>query len=130
VKVKVLIGAVAAAVVLAVGGVIAYIASSDDKELRHKTQAALRTAVPALAAAELQSRGHSLSGPLKCRDMPGWTRRKLRVQCAGTTADRKPVEVIGAAEHVGAQEFFTILVDGRPLVQNVPCLGPDCRAEK
>jgi hypothetical protein len=121
---------VAAAVVLAVGGVIAYFASSDDREPRYKTQAALRTAVPALAAAELRSRGHSLNGPLKCKDMQGWTKRKMRVRCAGTTAGSKPIEVIGAAERVGGQEFFTILIDGRPLVQNVPCLGSDCRAEK
>jgi hypothetical protein len=120
----------AAVAALAVGGAIVYFASSDDKEPRHKTQAALRTAVPALAAAELKARGHALSGPLKCQDMPGWTQRKMRVRCAGTTTDRKPVQVIGAAERAGSQEFFTILVDGRPLVQNVPCLGSDCRADR
>ncbi|SEG93190.1 hypothetical protein SAMN04489712_13739 [Thermomonospora echinospora] len=128
VRAKVLIGAVAA-VVLVVSGTIAYLVFSDRRELRHETQVALRTAMPALATAELRSRGHALNGPLKCADMAGWTKRKMRVRCAGTTTDHKPVEVIGAAEHVGKQEFFTILVDGRPVVQNVPCLGSDCRTE-
>ncbi|WP_245974172.1 hypothetical protein [Thermomonospora umbrina] len=126
---KVLIGAVAAAIVVAVGVTVGYFVLFDDEELRYKTQRALRNAMPALAAAELKARGHSLSGELDCRDLQGWTKRKLRVRCAGTTSTGKPVEVIGAAEDATRREFFTVLVDGRPVVQNVPCLGADCRAD-
>ncbi|HEX2316893.1 MAG TPA: hypothetical protein VHJ17_24315 [Thermomonospora sp.] len=126
---KVLIGAVSAAVVAAVALTAVYFAFFDEKELRYKTQRALRTALPALAAAELKARGHALSGDLRCADLAGWTKRKLRVRCSGTTTAGKPVQVIGAAEDATRREFFTVLVDGRPVVQNAPCLGADCRAD-
>jgi len=127
-SVKVLIGAVTAAIVLGAAGVTAYFAFFDGPKPRYETQAALRSALPVMAAAELQARGHPLSGPLTCTDLPGWNKHKLRVRCSGTTAARKPVQVIGAVEHAAAREYFTILIDGRPLVQNAPCLGADCRA--
>jgi len=128
--VRLLIGAIAAAIIATVGvGVLAYSAMTDEKELRHPTQAQLRRALPELAAAELKARGHPLKSPLTCTDMAGWTARKMRVQCTGQTAAGLPVEVYGAAEKDTVTEYFTILVDGRPVVQNAPCLAADCRSE-
>ncbi|MBA9003406.1 MULTISPECIES: hypothetical protein [Thermomonospora] len=127
---KLLIGAIAAAIVVAVGvGVFAYSAMTEEKELRHPTQAELRRAMPDLAAAELKSRGHALRRPLTCTDMTGWTARRMRVRCTGVTAQGLPVEAYGAAEKATRVEYFTILVDGRPVVQNAPCLAADCRPE-
>lgn len=127
---KLLIGAISAAIIATVGvGVLAYSAMTDEKELRHPTQAQLRRALPQLAAAELKTRGHALQRPLTCTDMAGWTAHKMRVRCTGTTTQGLPVEVYGAAEKATATEYFTILVDGRPVVQNAPCLATDCRPE-
>lgn len=100
------------------------------KELRHKTPAALLAAIPGIAADELRTRGHQLAGPLSCQHMPGSTKRRMRVSCSGTTTDRERVHVIGAAEDKVKQEYFTILVNGRPLVQNAGCLGMDCHPKK
>jgi hypothetical protein len=97
------------------------------RELRHKTQASLLAATPAIAGDELRSRGHYLANPLACDNMPGFTKRRMRVSCLGKTTDNKRVQVLGAAEDRVKEEYFTILVNGRPMVQNAHCLGPDCR---
>ncbi|MFA1548728.1 hypothetical protein [Actinomadura chokoriensis] len=112
--------------VLAAGG--AYLALSGGKELKYQTQAALRKALPVTAAAELHQRGVTLAAPLKCSDLPGWTKEKLRVSCAGTTSDSKPVQVIGSGEKETQKASYTILVGGHPVVQNASCLGADCRS--
>jgi hypothetical protein len=123
--------AIAVVAVLAVGiGVALTVFILGAKELRHKTQAELLAAVPKIASDELYARGHHLTLPLACRNMPGATKRSMRVSCVGMTAKKERVMVIGTAEDEVKEEYFTILVDGRPLVQNVNCLGADCRAEK
>ncbi|WP_084550427.1 hypothetical protein [Actinomadura rifamycini] len=110
-------GVAAAAIVLLTGG----------KELPYKTQAQMRDAMPAMAAAELERRGVTLAGPLTCDGVPGWTEQRLRVSCTGTTADKKPVEVLGSGQMETQDSFYTILVDGRPLVENAACIGDGCR---
>ena len=100
------------------------------RELRHKNQAELRAATPTMAGDELRMRGHHLARPLVCQDMPGATKRHMRVSCSGATTDHTRVLVIGTAEDKVKEEYFTILLGGRPLVQNVECLGPNCRPQR
>ncbi|TDC90796.1 hypothetical protein E1285_14165 [Actinomadura sp. 7K507] len=123
---KALILGAAALLVLVVAGGGAFLLLSGGDELNYKTQAALRKALPVTAAAELQQRGVKLASPLECEDLPGWTKEKLRVSCSGTTTDKKPVKVIGSGEQETAESNYTILVNGKPLVENAPCLGADC----
>ncbi|WP_433469914.1 hypothetical protein [Spirillospora sp. CA-128828] len=120
-----ILGSAALLVVVAVAGG-AYLLLSGHEELTYKTQAALRKALPVTATAELHKRGVTLTSALKCEDLPGWTPRKMRVSCTGTTSDKKPVEVIGSGEQATRKNNYTILVDGRPVVENAPCLGADC----
>lgn len=122
---KILIGAAAGVVAVGAAGGAAYFVFFD-KELRYQTQAELRAATPQLATAELRARGHTLSAPLACRDMPGWTKQKMRVRCDGRTTRRERVQVLGAAEDKVKEEYFTILLNGRPVVQNAGCLATDC----
>ncbi|TDE34730.1 hypothetical protein [Actinomadura sp. 6K520] len=127
---KILILGAAALLVLALaGGAIAYLAFRGE-ELTYQTQAAMRKALPATAAAELHERGVRLAGPLKCEDLAGRTKDKLRVSCTGATSDKKPVAVFGSAERETAESHYTILVAGEPVVENAPCLGADCHGEE
>jgi hypothetical protein len=113
--------------VLGAVAAIAYVFLTDSKELRYPTQSALRGALGATAADELRSRGIALRKDLTCQDLPGWTKLKLRAGCHGSTADKKPVQVIGTGEDETREHHYTILVDGRPVVENARCLGADCR---
>ncbi|TDD84075.1 hypothetical protein E1293_13625 [Actinomadura darangshiensis] len=124
-KKALILGAAGLLVLIAVGGG-AYLLLSGRDELQYKTQAALRKALPVTAAAELHKRGVDLGSPLKCDDLPGWTKKKMRVSCTGTTSDKKPVKVLGSGEEETHKAYYTILVDGRPVVQNASCLGADC----
>ncbi|TDD35728.1 hypothetical protein E1287_12980 [Actinomadura sp. KC06] len=124
-KKALILGSAALLVLVLVGGGVAFVVTGGD-ELKYQTQSALRKAMPATAAAELQKRGVTLASPLKCEDLPGWTKTKMRVSCTGTTSDKKPVEVIGSGEQETDKSYYTILVDGQPLVENVSCLGADC----
>lgn len=115
-------------VVVVVGAVgIAYLSFHDAKELRYRTQYALRTGMARAGGEELTHRGVSLSSGLSCADSPGWTKRKMRVNCTSSTSDHKRVQIIGAGEDATQAQYYTILVDGRPVVQNATCLGADCR---
>ncbi|MFB4312155.1 hypothetical protein [Actinomadura sp. GTD37] len=125
---KALILGSAAFVALVLAGGAAFLVLAGGKELKYQSQAALRKALPVTAAAELHQRGVALAAPLKCADLPGWTKEKLRVSCTGTTSDKKPVQVIGSGEKETHEASYTILVDGRPVVQNASCLGADCRS--
>ncbi|WP_067456671.1 hypothetical protein [Actinomadura macra] len=126
---KVLIlGPAALLVLVLLGAGIAYLTLSGE-ELQYKTQSALRKALPTTAAAELHSRGVTLTSPLKCKDLPGWTKDKLRASCTGTTTDKQDVQVLGSGEEKSGKSYYTILVGGRPVVQNASCLGADCRHE-
>lgn len=126
-KKALILGSAALAVLVLAGGA-AFLVLSGGEELKYKTQSALRKALPVTAAAELHQRGVTLAAPLKCADLPGWTKQKLRVSCTGATSDKKPVEVIGSGETETHKASYTILVDGRPVVQNASCLGADCRS--
>ena len=112
------------------GPALVYVTMFDHKELRYGTQAALLAAMPGTATGELKARGVALSAPLGCWDMPEATPKNLRVACEGRSTTARRVQVIGAAETKAVTQYFTILVDGRPLVQNVSCLGADCHAKK
>ncbi|WP_232384958.1 hypothetical protein [Actinomadura violacea] len=112
--------------VLVVAGGAAWLLVTSGGDLSYKTQAALRKALPAKAADELTVRGLSLQSPLKCEDLPGWTKQRMRVSCSGTTADNKQVRVLGSGEESSKRNYFTILVDGRPVVENAQCLGASC----
>ena len=127
--VKVFIGILAGLAVAGVAVALVYVSCFDHRELRYGTEGALLAAVPGIAAGELNSRGVRLSEPLGCWSMPEATPRKLRVACDSRTTRAGRVQVIAAAEKKEVQQYFTILVDGRPLVQNAHCLGADCRAE-
>jgi hypothetical protein len=124
-KKALILGSAGLLVLVAVAGG-AYLLLSGREELRYKTQAALRGAMPVTATAELHKRGVQLGSPLKCEDLPGWTKTKMRVSCTGTTSDKKQVKVIGSGEQETHKASYTILVDGHPVVENAPCLGGDC----
>ncbi|WP_018656008.1 hypothetical protein [Actinomadura flavalba] len=115
---------------LAVLGVVAllYVTVLAPAELRYPTQAKLRAGLPAAAEAELKQRGVALEGAVTCKDLPGWNKVRMRATCAGTTADKKPVQVIGTGDDESREHAFTILVDGAPVVENAGCLGPRCAA--
>ncbi|OLT33804.1 hypothetical protein BJF79_07800 [Actinomadura sp. CNU-125] len=113
-------GVAAAAIVLLTGG----------KELPYKTQSEMRGAMPSMAAAELKARGVTLAGPLDCEGVPGWTNQRLRVSCTGTTTDKKPVEVLGSGQMQTQDAYYTILVDGQPLVENLACMGDGCQKDE
>ncbi|MFC4056390.1 hypothetical protein ACFOY4_42465 [Actinomadura syzygii] len=124
-----ILGSAGVLVLALVGGGVAFLLATRG-ELQYKTQSALRKALPVTAAAELEKRGVSLSSPLKCKDLPGWTKSKLRVSCTGTTTDQKSVEVLGTGEEKTHKSYYTILVDGRPVVENAHCLGADCKGRQ
>lgn len=128
-KQALILGSAALLVLVAVGGAV-YLVLSGGRELKYKTQAALREALPVTAAAELHQRGVRLAAPLKCADRPGWSKEDMRVSCTGTTSDKKPVKVFGSGEKETNHAYYTILVDGRPVVQNASCLGADCRSKE
>lgn len=121
---KILIGALAAAA--CVGIAVAAAALLLGGGIRYESQAAMLKRMPAVAKAELTTRGQHLAGPLVCESMEGASQEKLLVRCSGETTARKPVRVFGAAMAKPQREYYTILVDGRPLVKNAPCLGADC----
>lgn len=120
-------GSAAFFVLLVVGAGVAFLTLSGGDELRYKTQSALRKSLPVTAAAELRARGVALRAPLKCKDLPGWTKQKMRASCTGTTTDKRDVQVLGSGEEKTRKSYYTILVGGHPVVQNAPCLGADCK---
>ncbi|WP_165965943.1 hypothetical protein [Actinomadura sp. 7K534] len=128
-KILILAAAAALLVLALVGGAVAYLVFRGE-ELTYQTQAAMRKALPVTAAAELHEHGVKLAEPLKCADLPGATQDKLRVSCAGTTSDKKPVAVFGSGDRETAESHYTILVAGKPVVENAPCLGADCHGEE
>ncbi|XRQ05638.1 hypothetical protein ACN3XK_55205 [Actinomadura welshii] len=123
-----IVGAALLLALLLAGAAVAFLLTRGD-ELRYQTQAALREALPVTAAAELHERGVELAAPLECADLPGRTKERLRVSCSGTTSDDKPVTVIGSGERETARSHYTILVAGKPVVENASCLGADCHRE-
>jgi hypothetical protein len=126
--VKYLIAAVISCLVLGAAVALGFFLFGG-KELRYTTQAALLRAVPPTATAELRTRGVQLTTPLSCASMPGATKKKMRVACTGRAAGHRPIQVIGAGEEKTQEQYFTILVDGHPIVQNAGCLGADCRKD-
>lgn len=96
------------------------------KELLYETEGALRAATSRAAPQELAARGHRLAGPLTCSRQPGSTEKSIRLRCTATTSTQKPVVVLASVEHDTDDSFFTILVDGRPIVENARCLGKEC----
>jgi hypothetical protein len=125
--IRVGIPCIAVAVALAVG--LGFLLFGSHKQLKYRTQAALLRAVPVTAAAELRARGVRLTAPLACTSMPEATKKKMRVACTGMAQGRKAVQVVGAGETRTQDHYFTILVGGRPVVQNAACLGADCRGK-
>ncbi|MBO2447334.1 hypothetical protein J4573_09575 [Actinomadura barringtoniae] len=109
------------------GAAIAYVTLFSGKELRYATQNQLRASMMTTGIDELKTRGVTLDRSLSCTDMPGWTKLKMRVTCTGATADHKTVEIIGTGEDTKQENYYTVLVGGRPVVQNANCLGADCR---
>jgi hypothetical protein len=128
-RMRVVAASVTGMVVAGAVAAIAFVLMADSKELRYPTQAALRDSLAVTATDELRRRGIRLASALKCNDLPGWNNLSLRVGCEGTTTDRRPVQVIGTGEDRTKAHHFTILVDGRPVVQNAGCLGTDCNTE-
>ncbi|MFC5187649.1 hypothetical protein [Actinomadura harenae] len=126
-RMKALVLGSVAVVVAGVAVGIAYLAFWDTKELRYRSQNALRNGIARVGGEELAHRGVSLDSTLNCADSPGWTKRKMRVTCTSSTSDHRQVQIIGAGEDATQDQYYTILVDGRPLVQNATCLGADCR---
>ncbi|MEW2352464.1 hypothetical protein [Spirillospora sp. NPDC029432] len=120
------LGIAGLAVLGVVAAAIVYVLLTDSKELRYPTQSALRGALGTTAADELRGRGIQLQKALSCHDLPGWTKLKLRAGCSGSTADKKTVQVIATGEDETREHHYTILVDGRPVVENARCLGADC----
>jgi hypothetical protein len=127
-KKALILGTAVLLVLLAAGGA-AWLMVTSGGDLQYKTQAALRKALPTKAADELTVRGLKLQSPLKCENLPGWTKNRMRVSCSGTTADNKQVKVLGSGEQESKKNYFTILVDGHPVVENAQCLGAACHKQ-
>lgn len=123
--IRVGIPCIAVAIALAVG--LGFLLFGSHKQLKYRTQAALLRAVPVTAAAELRARGVRLTAPLACTSMPEATKKKMRVACTGMAQGRKAVQVVAAGEARTQDQYYTILVGGRPVVQNAGCMGADCR---
>jgi hypothetical protein len=90
---------------------------------------ALRNATANGSAVELRQLGYRLHRRLGCRTPAGNTPRIVRVRCAGTTADGRPVQVRGVAydaETRHPRQEFVILVNGHEVVRK-SCLGLGCR---
>jgi hypothetical protein len=128
-RVKALVAGLSGLLLAGVAAGVAYVLLTDSKQLRYPTQSALRGALASTATDELRHRGISLGKSLTCKDMPGWNKLKLRAGCYGTTSDKRIVQVIGTGEDRTKAHHYTILVDGRPVVENAACLGPDCRTK-
>jgi hypothetical protein len=128
--VKVFIGIVAGLLAAGIAAALVYVSYFDHRDLRYGSEGALLAAMPGTAAAELTAHGVALSEPLGCWGLPEATPKKLRVACEGRSTKAHRVQVLGAAEKKTVQQFFTILVDGKPLVQNAGCLGADCHSKK
>jgi hypothetical protein len=126
-RMRIVAAAVSGVVVVGAAAVLAFVLLTDSRELRYPTQAALRDSLGASATAELHRRGITLGTKLTCADIPGWNKLRLRAGCHGSTSDKRPVHVIGTGEDRTKTHHFTILVDGRPVVENAACLGDDCR---
>ncbi|WP_328594045.1 hypothetical protein [Actinomadura macrotermitis] len=126
-RTKALILGIATILVAGLAAAVAYLTVGSDKELHYETQRQLRNGLPSAATAELQRRGITLEGGLTCQDVPGWNKEKMRASCTGRTADNKSVQVLGSGEEATRKQWYTILVDGGPVVQNARCLGTDCR---
>jgi hypothetical protein len=110
---------------LAVG--LGFMLSGSDKQLKYRTQAALLRAVPVIAADELRARGVRLTAPLACASMPEATKVKTRVACTGMARGHQTVQVVAAGQVKTQDQYYTILVGGRPVVRNAACMGADCR---
>jgi hypothetical protein len=126
VKIFIRVGIPAIVVGLAGAVAIGFLLAGPHKQLRYRTQAALLSAVPVTATAELHARGVRLTAPLACGSMPGATMQKMRVGCTGMAKGRRAVQVVAAGQARTRDQYFTILVAGRPVVQNAGCLGADC----
>jgi hypothetical protein len=125
-RMRIAVAAVSGLVVVGAAAALAIVLLTDSRQLRYPTQAALRDSLATSATAELRRRGITLGSKLSCADIPGWTKLRLRAGCRGSTSDRRPVHVIGTGEDRTKTHHFTILVDGRPVVENAGCLGDDC----
>jgi hypothetical protein len=100
------------------------------KELLYSTEGALLNAITRAGPQELAARGHQITGRLSCTRQPGSTKESIRLRCTGTTVAKKPVIVLAAVEHATEDEFFTILVDGHPVLENARCLAQECKKLK
>lgn len=116
-------------IVIGVGALVglAIVLLGSEKELKYPTQAALLRAVPVTATDELRTRGVQLTIPLACVSMPEATKLKMRVACTGMAKGHKAVQVVAAGEAKTREQYYTILVNGKPVVQNASCMGADCR---
>jgi hypothetical protein len=100
------------------------------KELLYETESSLLRATSKFAPQELATRGYRLAGQLSCGRQPGSAEGSIRVKCTGATSTRKPVIVLASVEQESEDEYFTILVDGQPVVENARCLAQECRRLK
>jgi hypothetical protein len=125
-RMRVVAASLAGLVLAGAAAAIAFVVLTDSKELRYPTQAALRDSLAANATEELRRRGITLASTLRCNDIPGWTRLRMRAGCQGSTTDKRPVQVIGTGEERTKTHHFTILVGGRPVVENADCIGAGC----
>lgn len=110
--------------------VVAFATACGGKQLLHTTERSLLSAINRHVPQELAGRGHQFTGRLACARQPGSRKESIRVRCTGATKTKKPVIVLASIEEETEDEFFTILVDGRPVVQNVRCLAQDCKRLK
>lgn len=103
------------------------LATGCGKELLYETESSLLRATAKFAPQELATRGHQLTGRLRCGRQPGSAEGSIRVKCTGTTSTHKPVIVLASVELDSEDEYFTILVDGEPVIENARCLAQECR---
>lgn len=106
------------------------VAGCGGKELLHSTERSLLGAASRYAPQELTARGYQMTNKLACARQPGSTKNSIRIRCTGVTKAKKPVIVLAAVEKETEDEYFTILVDGRPVIENARCLAQECKRLK
>jgi hypothetical protein len=94
---------------------------------RRTSETSYRSAVADGAAEVLDARGFRLSRPLRCHNL--WSGDRLDTSCEGTTANGRPVLVLGSSAGIdqpNPQQDYRLSVGGEQVWQGT-CLGDGCR---
>lgn len=90
---------------------------------------ALKVATSNGSIAELEALGYAVKGEITCTTPKSNTLAVVRVDCTGTTADRKPIRVESLAREADTpdpQQEFVITVGGLEVLRK-DCLATGCK---